>query len=480
MKIVFIEPKSPGVHIYSHTPMPRLGTLILATILRDNGYDVEVQIEELGEIKRDSIRNADVVGISIITPTARRGYEIAKIAREEGKTVVIGGPHATYLPDEALSHADYIFRGEADESILPFVKALENRSGFEAVPGLSWRHGDETRHNKRPGYCKNLDALPSPDFNLITNATRRMSVTPIFTSRGCPFDCGFCSVSDMFGRQFRTKSTENILKDLRQHERMVADGKVLAGNDVFFYDDNFTINKKRVKVLLNAMIQEKLTPPWAAQASSDVADDEELLELISRTNCYYLYIGFESVNPATLTAYNKKHTLEKIQYSISRINAHGIKIHGMFVVGADTDDKEVIRRTAKFALRTKISTVQFMILTPLPGSRTYDEMAAENRITTRDWSLYDTHHVVFKPKNFTELELQVETARAMLKFYSWTNFINKVVEFSIHLKNVKLNFRQIILSVYGHYMVKGWLKSHKDWMALLSDRADDRNVVPKT
>jgi radical SAM superfamily enzyme YgiQ (UPF0313 family) len=470
LKIVFIEPKSPGIHVYSHTPMPRLGSVLLATILRDNGFDAHAQIEELGAIDMESIGRSDVVGISIITSTAPRGYELAEIARGMGKTVIIGGPHATYLADEAILRGDYVFRGEADEFIVPLMHALKKNSGFKDIPGLTWLDEGRVRHNDRPGYCKNLDSLPSPDFKLISNATRPMSVTPIFTSRGCPFDCEFCSVTDMFGRNFRFKSNEKVLEDLRKHKQMMAEGGILSeDNHIFFYDDNFTINKKRVKSLLRSMIAEGLTPPWSAQASSDVADDEELLSLIREANCFYLYIGFESINPATLAAYNKKHSAEKVASSIKKINSHGIKIHGMFVVGADTDDKEVIRRTTKFAIDTRLASVQFMILTPLPGSRVYEDFSRNKRITSYNWGLYDTHHVVFKPKHFTEFELQMETAKAMLKFYSWSTVLNKLLYILFHFKNVKRELRQVVLTIYGHFIIKEWVNGHKGWISSLKN-----------
>jgi radical SAM superfamily enzyme YgiQ (UPF0313 family) len=480
MKVVFIESKSPGIHVYARNPIPRMGTILLATILKNGGYEAEAVIEELGFVTKDMLKDADVVGVSILTPTANRGYEIARMCREMGKTVIMGGPHATYMPEDALQHCDYVLRGEADETVLNFFKALEKKEGFENIPGLSWWDNGKITHNADAPQCKDLNALPAPDFGLVKHWTRQMDCTPVMTSRGCPFDCEFCSVSDMFGRQFRHKDTEKVLEDLRTHRRLVAENKVKNRDDwVFFVDDNFTINKKRVKPLLQAMIDEKLTPQWVAQVSSDVADDEELLSLIKRSNCAYLFIGFESVNPATLKAYNKKHTLEKIEYSVKKIHEYGIRIHGMFVVGADTDNKDVIRETTRFARRMKLESIQLMILTPLPGTRVYEKLSRENRLTSRDWSLYDSHHVVFKPTNFSEWELQMETAKGMLKFYSWANVAQRMLIIATRLKDFKRQLHVVALTIYGHFLMKEWLRNKKEWISHLARGLADKTIETK-
>lgn len=468
MRIIFVEAKSPDLHIYSRMPLPRLGTILLATILRGRGHDAQVQIEELGRIRMEEIEMADAVGISIITSTAPRGYEFARIFRKMGKTVFMGGAHATYLPEEALLHCDYVLRGEADGTIVPFIEALERKGGFEEVGGLSWWRGGTVAHNPNTAYIKDMDKSPIPDFRLITNWEKKMDVTPIMTSRGCPYDCEFCSVSNMFGRQFRHKGTERVLAELRQHKELCRENGVKNPDDwIFFYDDNFTINKKRVKELLRAMISENLTPHWTAQASVDVADDDELLGLLKESNCYLLYIGFESINPETLKAYNKKQTVEKIEKAIRKLRQYGIRVHGMFVFGADTDDASVISGTAAFAKRNKLHSVQFMILTPLPGTRTYQELTRQERITTRDWRLYDAHHVVFEPAHFSQHGLQYDTITAMLSFYGLRHILKRAFFLLLRLHDLKRGLIEISIKLYGHRTLKHWFQQKKEWIAAL-------------
>ncbi|MBI5326843.1 MAG: radical SAM protein [Deltaproteobacteria bacterium] len=449
-KIIFIEPKPPDFHIFSRMPLPRLGTVLLGTILKQNGYIVKSYVESVGELELEDVLTADAVGISTITSTATRAYEIARIVRKAGIPVFMGGPHVTYLPDEALESCDYVLRGEADESIVDFIKALETGAGFEAIPGLSYKKDGQTIHNKTASYCKDLDMLPCPDFSIVKGlekeARKHLEITPIMTSRGCPFDCSFCSVTGMFGHKYRFRSKEKVIEELQLHKDN--DG----GWGVFFYDDNFTADKKRTKELLRLMIEKNLTPKWTAQVRVDVAKDPELLDLMKRSNCHTVYIGLESVNPETLKAYNKKQSVEDIETCIKTLHEYGIRIHGMFVFGSDNDTVETINQTVAFAKKNDLESVQFMILTPLPGTGFFREMEKQNRFISKDWSLYDAHHVVFEPKKLTYHELQAETLKATTRFYSIGQIIKRAVK--LHMFNVSIK-------LYGRNLTKKWAKKNQ-------------------
>ncbi|MFH1653094.1 MAG: radical SAM protein [Pseudomonadota bacterium] len=410
-KIIFLEPKSPGSHVYSKWGLPRLGTVQLATILKNAGYDALVYVEDYKGIDFEDVLTADAVGISTITSTAPRAYEMARQARLAGIPVFMGGPHVSFLPKEALKHCDFVLRGEAEETIIPFIEALNKNSGFENVAGLSYNIGKIYHENPLPTTCPELDSLPDPDLTLIKGKgieDKDLSVTPVITSRGCPFGCNFCSVTQMFGRRYRFRSTQRVIAEL----------KAKKPEWVFFYDDNFAANKERTKELLREMIKQKITPRWMSQVRIDIAWDEELLTLMKESNCHYVYIGLESANPKTLKALNKGQTVEEIEKAIGIIKKAGIKTHGMFIFGADDDDRNTIKETLKFAKKIDLTTVQFLILTPLPGTPVFNKMEAEGRLISRDWGYYDAHHVVFKPKKISMFELQKETVRAMIRFYS--------------------------------------------------------------
>lgn len=449
-KIIFIEPKPPDLHVYARMRLPRLGTVLLSTILKKEGYDVMTYVEQCAELDLADALSADLVGISTITSTSQRSYEIAKVLRENGVTVFMGGPHVTYVPDEALEYCDYVLRGEADDNIVDFIKALESGSGFEEIQGLSYRKKNgEIFHNPKVPLCKDLNSLPIPDFKLIKGfedvGGKAFTITPIMTSRGCPYDCSFCSVTSMFGQKYRFRSTELIIEELKLHKKN-------GGKWVFFYDDNFIADRERTKDLLTEMIKQGLTPNWTAQVRVEVAKDDELLDLFKRSNCHTVYIGLESVNPETLKLYNKKQTVADIEFCISRLHKYNVRIHGMFVFGSDTDTVDTIHKTVKFAKKNDLDSVQFLILTPLPGTRTFQDLDKENRIFSKDWALYDAHHVVFEPKLMSYYELQNETFKATRAFYSIPQILKRAARGDLFNCGLK---------AYGRSVAKTWIKKNQ-------------------
>ena len=228
------------------------------------------------------------------------------------------------------------------------------------------------------------------------------------TSWGCPFDCTFCSVTAMFGKKYRFRSAESVVAEIKQKDP----------ERIFFYDDNMAANRKRLKRLLQLMIDEDVTVPWGAQVRTDVVRDPELMELMRASKCDFVALGLESVNQATLDGFEKSQTVGDIEHAIKVLHDYGIRAHGMFVLGADHDTPDAMRETVRFAQKNKIDTVMLNILTPLPGTQQFEELDREGRIIERDWSFYDAQHVVFRPKQMTPLHLLQETIKANKRFYA--------------------------------------------------------------
>ncbi|MCI4445522.1 MAG: radical SAM protein [Candidatus Aminicenantes bacterium] len=431
-KISFIEAGAPGLHIFSKFPIPRLGTILLATMLRERGYEARVFVEDVADLDWSVIEQSELVGISTITSTAPRAYVLADRIRALGIPVVMGGPHVSFMPDEALDHADFAVRGEGEESFFQLLAYLEKgRPALSTIRGLSFKAKDGKKtHNPAAEFIQDLDSLPEPDFSLV-HRWKPSHIYPISTSRGCPYGCRFCSVIQMFGRKYRFKSVEATVKELKLAAEVSRGTK-------FIVDDNFAADIKRAKEILRAALAERIKMTWSTQVRVDVAKDRELVRLMADSGCHTLYIGFESINPATLKAYNKKQGLEDIVTCIRTLKDYGLHIHGMFVLGADPDTVETIRRTAEFAAKYRIDTVQFMILTPLPGTPLYDQLVEDKRLLHTDWSKYDAHHVVFKPGLMTPATLQVETFRAMAKFYSWKYILKHLATFHFHYAAIGL------------------------------------------
>ena len=472
-RIVFYEPATYHPHVYKHFHLPRLGSIVLGTILKKAGYDVKVFVEDVRAPKMEDLLAADLVGISTISSTAPRAYKVAEALRARGVPAVLGGPHVTFATEEALEHADYVFRGEAENSIVALVKAIGTGEGLDLVPGLSFRRDGEIHHNCPAEPVHDLDELPVPDFDLLHGNFQiawNHKLVPMQTSRGCPHDCTFCSVTKMFGRKVRYRSVGRVLDELSSMD--------LRRRHVFFYDDHFAASHKRLRAICEGIIERDLGFEWSAQVRVDLARNEDLVRLMRRAGCGYLYIGVESVNPETLAAYNKGQTVEDIEHAIRLFHRHRIRVHGMFVLGADTDTVETVRATTRFAQKMRIETVQFLIVTPLRGTPFFEKLEKEGRIGITDYSFYDGHHVVFEPARMSAYELQREVFRAHATFYSLPRIIEEIV---------RLRFLEAILKLYARRVERrlerlhGWfLDGLKDGLVSARNLIESRRILQLT
>ena len=367
MKIRLIEPISPSRHLWSKSYFVRLGLPMIGAALVEAGHDVRIFNPQLAPIDWADVYSSDLVGLSSTTSTIPEAYRIADELRRRGIPVIIGGSHVTFMADEALEHADYVARGEAGETIM--VELAEHLAGdreLGSITGISYSGEDgQVVHAPLHDRCADLDTLPFPDLTLI-DGWERITNTPIMTSWGCPFDCTFCSVTAMFGKKYRFRSAESVVAEIKQKDP----------ERIFFYDDNMAANRKRLKRLLQLMIDEGVTVPWGAQVRTDVVRDPELMELMRASKCDFVALGLESVNQATLDGFEKSQTVGDIEHAIKVLHDYGIRAHGMFVLGADHDTPDAMRETVKFAQKNKIDTVMLNILTPLPGTQQFEELDA--------------------------------------------------------------------------------------------------------
>jgi len=426
MKVSLVEPKAPFFNFYTTVVnrLPLLGPLYLGAILKSEGHDVIIHNENLRRLDYSKIKDSDVLGISIMTSTAPRGYEIAKDFKllNPGGKVIIGGSHATFMPEEAVQYADHVVTGEGELVISDLVK----NGGDKIIPG-------------KP--VENLDDLPFPDFSLV-DGLRSIPITPVSTSRGCPHDCTFCSVTPMFGRRYRLRSAESVIRELSRFKH----------KHVFFCDDNFGVNKKVTKELLNLMIESKVSPKWTAETGVDTAKDEEIVKLMAKAGCCRLCIGFESMNPEALKQYGKKQTPEDIVNCIKVLHKYGIKVHGMFISEGYSDIYH----------KLGLDTLQLTILTPIIGSRLYNAIKDAGRFLAQiypsDWKLFDGCHVVHWPDNLSPDEMQKQTVQALKGFYSRVN-AGKML--------LRGKFEDFRIRREGHQMLKKWEAQNRDYLARL-------------
>ncbi|MEO5358903.1 MAG: B12-binding domain-containing radical SAM protein [Nitrospirota bacterium] len=442
--ISFIEIRSPDSNIFRRFPIPRVGAVLLSTILKNQGHNVRVYIEDIARPDWKFVEKSDIVCISTITSTVHYAYAIADRLRKLGVIVVIGGAHTTFMPDEAMGHADFVVRGEGDIALPALVDNIETGlPSVESIGGLTYRNlAGDVVHNHQGEFVKDLDTLPLPDFKLV-HRWKNSNILPVATSRGCAFNCRFCLVSPMFGRKYRFRSVDSVMAELKIRVK-------LSNSPIFFVDDNFAANRKRTKLILQGMNDIGLTPRWSAMVRPDIAKDPELLKIIADTGKPTVCIGFESINQESLKEYEKKQTLEDNITSIKKIKAHDIKIHGMFVFGADTDTVDTIKRTTDFATSMGLDSVQYMILTPLPGTKIYDDFKEQDRLLHTDWTKYDIHHVVYKPAMIAAHDLHFETLRAMRDFYS--------LDYILHRMS-RLDLFYGAFGVYSRTMINKAIKS---------------------
>src|SRR5512143_4049724 len=400
MRIKIIAPRWPLHSIWSrlYFKFPYLSTALLGA-LTPARHEVSIHDENTAPLDFSDV--PDIVGITVLTPLAPRAYEIADLYRARGAKVVMGGFHPTWLPDEALSHADAVVVGEAE------------------------RVWGELLSDAEAGSLKRIyktDGRPAPEEVPIARRElldgRGYFFTNILqTTRGCPFDCKFCSVTAFYGGTYRFRPVEEIEKEIQ--------GFTKGAGFVLFVDDNIVGNPayaKRLSTMLKAYKRK-----WMSQASTTIVNDPELLRLASESGCYGLFMGFESLDPDNLKMMGKRmNTADKYKDVISRLHDHGIGVHGSFIFGYDHDDAGVFDRVLDFTRKVRMDAAFMPVLTPFPGTGIYQKLEEEGRILSRDWSRYDMEHVVFVPKNMTPEELQAGHDRANREYYTASNILRRI------------------------------------------------------
>ncbi len=369
---------------------PPLGLATLAAYLQpdDDAQIVDQHVEPL-----DVNDQPDLVVIQVYITNAYRAYKIADHYRKQGVFVALGGLHVTALPDEAAQHADSIFLGPGEETFPLFL--------------AQFRRGEAQRryHSSK----RSLENLPPIRRDLLK---RNLYLVPnsLVVSRGCPHHCDFCYKDSFFegGKSFYTQRVDQALSEIEK----------LPGKHLYFLDDHLLADKRFSRDLFGAMQGMGRLFQGAATVRSIVRGD--LIERAAEAGLRSVFIGFESINSATVAQCNKPHN-QRSEYeeAISRLHDLGIMINGSFVFGLDQDDRDVFKRTVHWAVDQGITTSTFHIATPYPGTAFHQQMKDAGRITNSDWGDYDTRHAVFKPKQMTQQELEQGYEWSYKAFYRW-------------------------------------------------------------
>jgi radical SAM superfamily enzyme YgiQ (UPF0313 family) len=395
MKILLI---SPCKNVRFKTPklqmMPQLALHILEGLTPEE-HEVHIIEEETENV--DLNEECDLVGLSCMTANAPRAYYFAAEFRKRGKSVVLGGVHPTILPEEAAQHADSVVIGEVEniwEELLEDFQVFKLKKFYRKEPASLERYIP----------MKNTKEKRGP-FNVI----------PIMTTRGCPYNCEFCSVTNIYGRQIRHVPIENVVRQIEES----------GGKKYMFLDDNIIGHPKYAKELFKAI--RPLNIKWVGQATVSLAKEVELMALAAESGCSGLFFGVESVSETQLKRMKKSAgEVIKIEAAVRRVMDFGIYFHASLIFGFDDDTQAVFPETLEFLNRTKVATASFNILTPYPGTRVYEQFKKEGRLLTEDWKYYDHSTCVFRPKHMSAYELHKGKIWVKKEFSKITNIMKRL------------------------------------------------------
>ncbi len=374
--------------------------------LTPRDWDVRFYDDRMEEVPFDE--PTDLVAISVETYTARRAYQIASEYRRRGVPVVMGGFHATLVPDEVAEYAEAIVVGEAEGvwgELLEDFAAGRLRRVYRAT--------------SRPPLVH-----LRPDRSIF-DGKRYLPIGLIEAGRGCHFKCEFCAIQSFFGSTQTRRPVDEILDEVRRVDRKL----------IFFVDDNITSNMEQAKEFFRALVPLKVR--WVSQASINAAHDEEFLRLIKASGCQGLLIGFESLNEANLKRMHKSFNTMKGGYerALANLRKYGIRLYVTFILGYDDDDGDTTRETLEFALRHRFYMVAFNHLTPFPGTPLYDRLRAEGRLLYDKWWLHPDYRygaVPFAPRGMTPEEVKRRCIEARARFYSLPSMVRRSLDFRVN------------------------------------------------
>ena len=386
------KPLVMGKVLYS----PLAGLLQIASLFPEDGYELVLTDENIEPVDFDLA--PDLVCISAMTSYAKRGYEIADSFRSRGVPVIMGGVHPSFMPHEALGHADAVCVGEA-ETVFPEILADLEGGRLQGI-------------YKGEGVC-DLANLAPPRMDLVKRR-RYINSTFIQTSRGCPTACAFCAEHLMNGVKYRFRPVGDVVEEIRR-----SGDRSISINDV----DVFSV-KSRTKELLTAF--KPLNIKWQGAVSCRLAHDEELLELAAESGCNMLSIGFESISSKNLASAHKRgNNPDTYARLIEKIHSYGIMVFGLFIFGFDSDVENTFTDTVNFAIDNDIDACGFSVMTPYPGTILFYRMLKEGRITSYDWDKYDQGYIVYKSRGLPPEKLWKGHKAAYERFYSYRSILKR-------------------------------------------------------
>lgn len=356
----------------------------------------------------------DLVFITVDSFTARRAYQISKKYRELGSKVVLGGVHPTLLPEEAAEYADSVVIGDIEPVIGTLLHDAQNECLKTTYQGSFGIPQDNCFPDRSVFKGKNY--LP---------------VSLVQFSRGCKYNCSYCSVSKFFNKSHKLRRIEDVLTEIEKDKLKT----------ILFVDDNMVSDRENLKLFLKELIPLKVK--WASQSSIEMTNDRELMELMAKSGCIGHLIGFESIDVNTLKWFNKGVNLRNFDNyakALEVLRDYGLQTWASFMIGNDFDTPESIERTVEYAIKSKFTLAFFHVLMPYPGTQIYEQFRSEDRLLFEDkwWSHPDFRYndATFKPKLMTPEQLKLSAVKANKDFYAFSSIISRFLDSKTNMRSL--------------------------------------------
>lgn len=451
MKVLLLIPptnldKSYGTLKSFSNPQPSIGVAYIAAVLKDHGYEVEVVDAYVNQYDLSKIteiighHSPDIIGISVLTPSADVVYEISRNIRVIFPyiKIVMGNMHASLFSNEILSnnYADFVVHREGEFIMLELVKIIENKGNLEAVKGISFKKNGVIVHNPLRPHIDDLDSLPFPAWDLLpmdkystdprTEVMKGVVERQILATRGCPNQCTFCSsrTERSLGSRYRMRSPKNIVNEIEYMDRHF-DVEVFA-----FVDLAFPLVKHHAMAVCQEIIDrglhKKIT--WTSECRVKPID-LEILAKMKESGCVRINFGIESGNDAILKMLKKNFTTEEVKKTVKIAQDVGLEVDGMFMIGLPSETEETIRETIDFAIELNVRYAIFNLFVPYPGCELWDELLSQNKISFKSWSDFTSYPTysggvpVYVPDGLLKEKLMRLQSKAMRKYYFRPRFV---------------------------------------------------------
>ena len=417
MRVLLVNPASMSTFGALGILFPPLGILYVAAAARDRGYEIKV-VDRLVDRRTIDFSHFDVVGIHSDTTRFNSALNLAREAKAAGAKVVMGGPHPCFEAKGILEtgFVDAVVKGEGEESFPDLLDAWKSGEDLSVIPGLVVMTHQGVRDTGASRRIQDVDSLPFPARDLVDLSKYARahlgyrSLTPVHTSRGCPYGCRFCSSTRFDGSEWRARSAESTLDELEYLVRKLGFGAVA------FLDDNFTGSPARIHEICDGILKKDLDVHWWCLSRVDtIVKHPKMVKHMAEAGAFSIFTGIETPSSDLLDHFRKRINPDQAWEAINILKEHGIETWGAYILGSPEEGRADIRSTIRFARKMDTNIAQFTLLTPYPGTALYDEL--KDRIVVKDWSKYDGNHAVFKHPTIPRIELQLWSIWAYIAFY---------------------------------------------------------------